>query len=79
MGNEINGYGDAVDITPHASNEFSEGPCRAIYIGGGGRLAAVTEKGQSVAFESVQAGTVLPLRLKRVDPETTAEDLVALY
>jgi hypothetical protein len=55
--------------------------CRAIYVGGGGDLAVTPLKGtEAVVFESVQAGSILPISARSIlSTGTTATAIVALY
>jgi hypothetical protein len=52
---------------------------RALYVGLGGDLAVRMQDGGSVTFAGVPAGTLLPLRVVRVLPATTAGGIVALW
>jgi hypothetical protein len=52
---------------------------RALYIGTGGTLAVEMEWGQTVTFRNVPDGALLPVRVRRVLPETTATSIVGLY
>ena len=53
---------------------------RSIYIGGDGNITVVTVNDEVVAFVGLIAGTVLPIRIKRVNSTgTTATNLVGLY
>jgi hypothetical protein len=67
-------------ITAHDSTNFTFGLTRAIYVGGAGDIVAVCQDGTAVTFSSVPAGTVLPIKAKRVNStSTTATNMVALY
>ncbi|QIE41258.1 spike base protein, RCAP_Rcc01079 family [Meridianimarinicoccus aquatilis] len=62
---------DAADL-PHVT--------RAIYVGTAGEIQAELASGVTVSFISVPAGTMLPLRLRKIlSTGTTAGDLVALW
>ena len=62
---------DTIDLT-NAS--------RALYIGREGNVSVVMVSGQSVSFKNVAAGTILPLRVQRVNASnTTASEIVALW
>jgi len=54
---------------------------RALYVGGTGDVCVVMEGGSNkVVFESVQAGSVLPIQINAVRAtKTTATALVALF
>ncbi len=70
----------AVAVTPHDSNNLSVS-ARALYIGAAGNISVETVGGESaVVFVAIPAGTVLPLRVSRVNnTATTASSIVALY
>lgn len=55
--------------------------CRAIYVGGGGNINILAAGDSApVLLSNVSAGTILPIRAKRVyATSTTATLLVALY
>lgn len=68
-------------VTPHNSTNFAQ--ARALYVGVAGDVAAVandiTGAETAVVFKNVPAGTILPIRTKRVNATgTTATDIVAL-
>lgn len=70
---------DAAAVTPHDTNELATWS-RALYVGGAGNVTVITAKGNTVAFASVPAGTILPIRAKIVKSTgTTATSIVALY
>jgi hypothetical protein len=52
---------------------------RAIYVGGPGALSVVLAWGETVTFENLPGGVLLPIRVSRVLSATTADDLVGLY
>jgi hypothetical protein len=61
-----------VDIVPTYS--------RALWVGGAGNVSVVTSVGENVTFVGVQAGTLLPIRVRRINSSgTTATSLLALY
>jgi hypothetical protein len=45
--------------------EFSK-MSRALYVGGAGHVVVLMKNGSEVVFSSVPAGTILPIRAKRV-------------
>ncbi len=52
---------------------------RALYVGGGGDLSVVMLSGETALFSAVVTGTILPLRVRRVNATgSTASDLVGL-
>ncbi|MBY5821473.1 hypothetical protein [Rhizobium leguminosarum] len=66
-------------ITPHDSTDLTY-VTRAIFVGGAGNLVAVDEQNNAVTFTGVTAGSVLPIRVRRVNStSTTATALVALW
>ncbi|AYD02207.1 hypothetical protein [Neorhizobium sp. NCHU2750] len=79
-GNAINApAGKFAAVTPHASNDLGF-VSRAIYVGGAGDIAAVDVSGNVVVFKAVPAGTLLPIRVARINAvNTTATNLVALW
>lgn len=71
---------DYAAITPHDSTDFVGFVTRGIYVGGAGNVVAVRYDDTPITFSGVPAGTVLPIRARRVNnTSTTATLLVALY
>ena len=69
--------GNASAITPSNTVEF-QGPV-VVYVGVTGNMAVKTAAGDEVTFIGVQAGSVLPVRVKQVKSTgTTATNLLAL-
>jgi hypothetical protein len=65
-------------VTKHDTNDFTY-VSRGIYVGGAGDVAAVMVSGDVVIFSAVPAGTLLPLRCKRINStNTTATLMVAI-
>ena len=65
-------------VTPHDSTNLTYWP-RAIYVGGAGNISAVDINNNAVTFTGVAAGSVLPIRPKRINSTgTTATGLVAI-
>ena len=61
---------DAVNLSPEAS---------ALYVGVGGDVKVNVLDGSTVTFVGVAAGSILPVRCKRVfATDTTATNIVAL-
>ena len=52
---------------------------RALYVGSGGDLAVRMLDGGSVTLLNVPSGTLLPLRVSRVLPASTASGLLGLW
>jgi hypothetical protein len=69
----------AFAITPSNSEDLPH-LTRAIYVGGTGDIAVVMQGGDEVTFSSVFAGSLLPVRVKRVKVTgTTATLLIGIY
>jgi len=67
---------DASSVTPSDTTNVS---AKALYVGGGGDVAVVTEDGTTVTFSGVPAGSILPIRVQKVNStNTTATSIVAL-
>lgn len=70
---------DGVPVTPSDSVDLAIVP-RALFVGQTGNLAAIMAGGQTVAFQNVQTGSILPVRVQRVlQTGTTATGIVALW
>lgn len=70
---------DAAAVTPNDTTQLSF-VTRGLYVGGAGNVAVLMASGQTVTFVGVPAGTVLPIRIARVNStSTTATSIVALY
>lgn len=69
----------AVAVTPNDTNDLAY-TSRALWIGGGGNVAVIlADDTNPVTFSGVPAGTLLPLRVKRVrSTGTTATNIVAV-
>lgn len=66
-------------ITPHDSTDLTY-VTRGIFVGGAGNVVAVDEQNNAVTFTGVTAGTILPIRVRRVNStNTSASALVALW
>ena len=71
-------YNDAAAITPSDTVDLPR-LTDALWVGGAGIVVAVLQNGRTVNFTTV-AGSLLPLRVKRVNAtSTTATLLNALY
>lgn len=67
-------------VTPSNSTNFTKGTSRGLYIGGAGNIVAVAADDTTATFTAVPAGTVLPIKIKRVNStSTTATAMVALF
>lgn len=70
---------DAAAVTKNDSTDLTV-TARALYIGGAGDVAVITAGGSTVTFVGLAAGSVLPVRVKRVKSTgTTATSIVALW
>lgn len=72
---------DAFEITPSANDlPFVT---RGIYVGGTGDLEVMMKSYEDantvVTFKSVPAGTLLPIRVKKVLTNTTANNIVGMF
>lgn len=67
-------------VTPHDTNELTK-VSRALYVGVGGDVAVqMYDTGTAIVFKNVPTGTILPIRIKRVNStSTTATNMVSLY
>ncbi len=71
---------DAVAVTPSDSVNFTNGPCRALWVGGAGNVVVFFTSGNTVTFTGVLAGSLLPVQALRVNATlTTATNIVAVY
>lgn len=69
---------DADEITKSDSTILQN--CIGLYIGGAGDVNVVTEKGTTVLFEAVPAGTQISLGITKVlSTSTTASKIVGFY
>lgn len=70
----------AAAVTPSDSVDLTRTATRALYIGGAGNVVVVMSGGGTVTFTGVLAGTILPIRVDRVNAtSTTATNIVAMY
>ena len=78
-GTAVDGAVDATLVTPGAS-ALTDGPTRAVYVGGTGDLNVTFRDGTTLLLSAVQAGTVLPIQVTHIlSASTTATLIVALY
>lgn len=69
----------AVAVTPSNTVNFSN-LTRGIYVGVSGDVAVVMNDDAVIVFKNMNAGSILPIRAKRVNlTNTTATDIVALF
>lgn len=70
---------DGLAVTPSDSVDLATDG-RALYVGGTGDVALVTPKGTVLTFVGVPAGTILPVRVRRVNSTNTdATSMIALW
>ena len=70
---------NAAAITPSDSVDLPIS-ARAVYVGSSGNASVVTVGGDTVMFANLANGSILPVRVIRVNATgTTASDLVAIY
>ena len=71
--------GRAAAVTP-SDSAYLTSASRALYVGGAGDVALVTVGDDTVTFVAVPAGSILPVRVKRVlATGTTATSILALW
>lgn len=69
---------DAAAVTPNDSADLSN--YSVIFVGGPGNVKVTTAQGTQVTFSGVQAGGVLPVRVRRVwATGTTATLMTAVF
>jgi hypothetical protein len=75
----------AFAITPDDNNDLDNltggGVTRGLWVGSAGNVAVVTQSGASVTFKGIAAGTLLPVKVKRVlstGTNTTADTILGL-
>lgn len=70
---------DAAAVTPSDSTSLPD-IARSLYVGTAGNVALLTVGQNVVTFSNVQSGSILPVRVIRVNAtNTTATNIVALY
>lgn len=68
---------DYETVTPSDTVDFTRGRwSRALYVGGTGDVAAVRPDGTAVIFSAVPAGSILPIRCRRVNATSTTATLI---
>jgi len=69
---------DAAAVTPSDSVDLPQ--FSVIYVGGAGNVKVTTAQGSAVTFSGVNAGTVIPVRVRRVwSTGTTATLITAVF
>ncbi len=74
---------DTINFTGPSDN-IAAGPsgdalCNAIFVGVGGVVIAVRDDDTTVTFTGAVAGSILPIKCKRINNSSTATDMVALF
>ena len=70
---------DFAVVTPSNTDDLPQ-PCRALWVGVGGDVTAVSLTGATVQFKNVPSGYPLPIIARRITVAgTNASSLVALY
>jgi hypothetical protein len=71
---------DGEAVTPHNSTNMTN-VSRALWVGGAGNITAVMHpSGTVLLFSGIAAGTLLPIRVSRVNSTgTTATLITAIY
>lgn len=70
---------NAYSVTPHDSNNFSQGVCKRLFVGTGGTATVVFDDDSTVQYTAV-TGTYLEVMAKRVNNTgTTALLMIAEY
>jgi hypothetical protein len=71
---------NAAAVTPSDSTDLTTS-ARGLYIGGDGNVVVdMVGTGSTITFTGLTAGTILPVRVKRVrSTNTTATPIVALW
>lgn len=69
---------DGLEIPDAISQELPTPGVRSIYVATSGDLVVRTYQGRVVTLRSVPSGSIVPIVIKAVMPETTATGLVGL-
>lgn len=75
------GPADKYVAITHGDTSASDIPLtRSVYVGVGGNITAVGADDVAILFKGATTGSILPIRVKRINATgTAATDLVALY
>ena len=68
---------DAGAITPSNTDDLPQ--FSVVYVGTGGNVKVTTAQGTVVTFSNAIAGSVLPVRVRRVWADSTASNMVAIF
>lgn len=72
-------YRYMASVTPSDTVPPATFPVTGIYVGGAGDLTVETYDGQTIKFDSVAAGTLLPIAVAKImSTGTAATEIVAL-
>ncbi|MBP9155996.1 MAG: hypothetical protein KBF48_13740 [Xanthomonadales bacterium] len=75
---ELFSASNAETVTPHDTTKLTA-VTRALYVGVAGNVAVLMADGSTATFVGVPAGTLLPIRIQRVNTtNTTATTMVGL-
>ena len=69
----------SIPVTPSNTVDLAAGPTRALWVGGAGNVDVITADGTADTIYGVQAGTLLPLSVRRVKATSTATLMSAWY
>lgn len=80
FGGAVDGpYQDGFAVTPSDTVDFGT-LASALFIGTGGQVVLITEKGTQLTFGNVPSGTTMRIRCRRVNQtNTAASNIVALF
>ena len=67
----------AAVLTPDDNTDITPAPCRGLWIGGAGNISVDMANGDTVLFSGIQAGTLLPIQIKRLRQTNTTATLIA--
>ncbi len=66
-------------VTKSDTTEFST-VTRAVFVGGAGNISFLMADGTTCVFTGITAGTILPVRARRINStNTTATNMVAMW
>jgi hypothetical protein len=72
-------YSRAFNVTPSNTDNLPA-VVRAIWVGGTGSISLVTANGDAVTLAAVPAGTLIKLRIRKINATGTgATNIVGLY
>lgn len=73
-------FANIAPVTPSDTVPFANGATGILYIGGTGNVVVVLANDQIVRIDGVQAGTILPVRVKQVRAtNTTATNIAVMF